>query len=89
MPVALTYHEQQDFKNRKKLRSMLAELPPYCKDYMRGIEPRSSSRTRIGYAYDLGVFFRFLKETNPTYKNIDIKDIPLSDLEILIKMKLL
>lgn len=83
MPVALTYHEQQDFINRKKLRSMLSELPPYCKDYMRGIEPRSSSRTRIGYAYDLGVFFRFLKETNPAYKDIDIKDIPLSDLELL------
>lgn len=77
------YHEQQDATNYKKLKMMLEELPPYCGNFMRGIEPHTSSRTRIGYAYDLEVFFRFLKRKNPAYSNMEIKEIPLSDLDML------
>ena len=56
---SLSYHEEIDKENVLKLRQLLQELPPYCKDFFRGIEPRTSSRTRIAYAYDLGVFYRF------------------------------
>ncbi|XBX10758.1 tyrosine-type recombinase/integrase (plasmid) [Enterocloster clostridioformis] len=78
-----SYHEQQDAINHKKLKMMLKGLPPYCGDFMRGIEPHTSSRTRIGYAYDLEVFFRFLKRRNPAYRDIEIKEIPLTDLDMV------
>lgn len=78
-----SYHEQQDAINYKKLKMMLKELPPYCSDFIRGIEPHTSSRTRIGYTYDLEVFFRFLKRRNPVYHSIETKEIPLSDLDML------
>ena len=56
----LSYHEQIDRENILKLRGLVRNLPPFCSDFFRGIEPRTSSRTRIAYAYDLHVFFDFL-----------------------------
>ena len=65
--AALSYHEQEIIENTKRLRQMLKELPPFCADFFRGIEPRTSSRTRIAYAYDLHIFFDFLhKEIRDT-----------------------
>lgn len=78
-----SYHDQQDAINYKKLKMMLRELPPYCSEFIRGIEPHTSSRTRIGYTYDLEVFFRFLKRRNLAYRSIEIKEIPLMDLDML------
>ena len=78
-----TYHEQVNIENDKKLREKLREFPDFCRDFFRGIESSTSSRTRISYAYDLGIFFDFLKETNPEIASIDIKNITLSHLEKL------
>lgn len=73
----LPYHEQKDIENVKKLRQIIKELPPFCVEYFRGIEPRTSSRTRIAYAYDLTVFFDFLKKENPFFTKLDRMDIRL------------
>lgn len=43
----IPYHEQKDIENIRKLRQIIRELPPFCVEYFRGIEPRTSSRTRI------------------------------------------
>lgn len=75
------YHEQKDIENTEKLRGLLRMLPSFAGDFFRGIEPRTSSRTRIAYAYDLRIFFEFLKKNNPTFKNMEISDIPLSCLD--------
>lgn len=77
----LPYYEQIDRENVKKLRTMIRELPPFCPDFFRGIEPHTSSRTRIAYAYDLKVFFDFLKKENPVMGKMDMKDITLSHLD--------
>ena len=76
-----SYHEQQTIDNNLRLRELIASLPRFCKDFFRGIEPTTESRTRIAYAYDLSVFFHFLKESNPSYKKIEIQDIPLEALD--------
>ena len=44
---------------------------------------KSSAKTRINYAYDIRVFFHFLMENNPTYKNYSIDQFTLGDLERL------
>ena len=64
------YHDQININNDLKLREMLKELPRFCMTFFRGIEYTTSSRTRIAYAYDLGVFFNYIKDTNPAYANI-------------------
>ena len=53
----IPYYVQKDIETNKKLRQMMKERPPFCVEFFRGIEPRTSSRTRIAYAYDLSVFF--------------------------------
>lgn len=80
---ALTYHEQKDIENIKRLRQIIRELPPFCADFFRGIEPQTSTRTRIAYAYDLRIFFEFLRQENPLVAKMEMRQIPLSVLEQL------
>lgn len=58
--MAKTYHSQQNIINTERVRALLTELPPYCTDFMRGIENNTLVRTRLAYATDLRTFFRFL-----------------------------
>ncbi|PXV95636.1 site-specific recombinase XerD [Lachnotalea glycerini] len=76
-----TYHEQVNIDNAMKLRTLIASLPKFCSDFFRGIEPSTSSRTRIAYAYDLRTFFIFLHENNSYCRSMDITKIPLSILD--------
>ena len=57
-----SYHEEQRRRMILKLRDLLLELPDFCFEYFRGIEPVTAERTRLGYAYDLKIFFHFLIE---------------------------
>ena len=68
----LSYHEQKDKENIIRLRSLIRDLPGFCADFFRGIEPRTSSRTRIAYAYDLKTFFDFLRQENPLFANCEL-----------------
>lgn len=77
------YHEKINIKNELHLRELISELPPFCKQFFMGIEPTTSSRTRIAYAYDLACFFDYLHETNPICKKNKISEIPLSILDCL------
>lgn len=78
-----TYHEQVATGYTLQLRSMLAELPPYARDYFRAVEAKTSAKTRISYAYDLQVFLRFLMERNPALSEKDMRDISLADIDLL------
>lgn len=77
------YHDQVNIDNTERLRTLLEQLPPFCKLFFRGIEPTTSSRTRIAYAYDLGVFFEFLKNTNPSLKNTTLNNLKVDILDQL------
>lgn len=78
-----TYHEQKSIDNTLKLRNLLKTLPPFAKDYFRAVEPTTSARTRISYAYDIRVFFHFLMQCNPLYKDYTMDRFTLQDLERL------
>lgn len=80
------YYENVNMKNETKLRKMLSGLPAFCKQFFIGIEPVTSSRTRIAYAYDIGCFFDYLHCNNSVYSKMDIKDFPLSILDQLTPM---
>ena len=74
----MNYHEQQNIENVKKMRDVLEELPPFCKQFFRGINDTTSARTRLAYAYDVRLFFEFLHENNSVCAKMEIKDYPLS-----------
>lgn len=68
-------------KNEIKLRELCVELPDFCKEFFRGIEPTTSSRTRIAYAYDLKIFFHFLQEKYPSIEEGSLKTWPVTVLD--------
>lgn len=75
------YHEKVTIQNELKLRELLQTLPHFCRDYFIGIEPTTSSRTRIAYAYDLGIFFEYMHENNPFCRKTEISEFPLTILD--------
>lgn len=81
MAAKRNYHDQVTVDNNLKLREHLKQLPKFAAAYFRAIEPTTSSRTRIAYAYDLGIFFHYIKENNPQYKDIPVTEFPLSILD--------
>lgn len=78
-----TYQEQKYVDNTLRLRNILNTLPSFARDYFRAIEPTTSAKTRISYAYDIRVFFNFLMENNPHYKEYTIDQFTLHDLDLL------
>ncbi len=72
MDKKVTYHEQTDVENTLRLRDVLKTLPPFCRDFFRAIEPRTTTKTRISYVYDIRIFFQFLLEQNPAFRDWSI-----------------
>lgn len=81
-----TYHEKVKIENEIKLRAMTKELPHFCQEFFLGTEQTTSSRTRLAYAYDLGIFFSFLHENNPVCHKYEIVNIPISFLDMITPM---
>ncbi len=75
------YYHEQDKANILKMREVLQTLPAFCREYFRGIEQTTAPRTRLGYAYDIRVFFEFLHENNPALKHTEVTDYDLSILD--------
>lgn len=74
----MNYYDENEKENTLKLRELISDLPGFCKDYFRSIEPRTTSKTRLAYCYDLHVFFSFLKNSNSYFKK---NEVSLSDLD--------
>ena len=75
------YHDQLNIENTERLRDLIKNLPKFVSSFFRGIEPTTSSKTRIAYAYDLGIFFEYIKDANPLFKDIDIRNIQMDILD--------
>lgn len=84
MPVnasRTTYREHTDTENILKLRQVLLTLPAFCKDYFRAIDSTTTTKTRISYAYDIRIFFQFLLDENPAFKNYAMTDFSVDVLD--------
>ncbi len=75
------YHDEQNKLNTLRMRNVLSELPAFCKQFFRGIENNTSSKTRLAYAYDLRVFFEYMHKNNCYCNKMEIMDFPISILE--------
>lgn len=78
------YHDEINKQNIRKLREIITTLPPFCKQFFKGVDNIYGSRTKIAYAYDLRIFFDFLHQNHPYGKTMDILNYPL---DILDKVK--
>ncbi|MCI9491844.1 MAG: tyrosine-type recombinase/integrase [Lachnospiraceae bacterium] len=78
----MDYVEKINLENKRKLQALMKELPSFCADFFRYLDIRNtSSRTRLSYGYDVRLFFEFIQEKNPIYKDMPMHDIPLQVLD--------
>ncbi|NTW71056.1 MAG: tyrosine-type recombinase/integrase [Eubacteriaceae bacterium] len=84
-----TYIKEENLKLTIKLRELINQLPLFCETFFRGIEPNTSIKTRIAYAFDLRTFFYFVSEEcyDPGVKNT-IKDLTITDVENLTPVQI-
>lgn len=75
------YYNQRDIANIRKINKLLEELPPFCEDFFRAMETRSSVLTREKYAYDLRIFFFYITERHIRKKKIT--ELSLDDLNAI------
>ena len=79
-----TYAEQNRIKQLRQLRSIQESLPEFTEDFFRGIADITQVRTRIAYAYDLKIFFYFLKTSLKKFSDRkDVTDFYIDDLDRL------
>lgn len=78
-----TYNEQINKEIIVKMRGILHELPKFCGIFFNGIDATTLPRTKLGYAYDLRIFFNYIIENNPKYKSYEMCNLPLELLEEL------
>ena len=73
------YYAERNLKNLDRIDGLLEELPLFCEDYLRGVETRTSTLTRLNYVYDLRIFFDFL--VRKKFYGKKVREITLEDLE--------
>lgn len=79
------YHDRENIHNIQKMRAVLDTLPPFCRQFFRGITEYTSARTRLAYAYDVRTFFEYLHDKNPSCSKMEITDFPISILDMLTR----
>lgn len=72
------YYTKRNIQDLDKIAELLEQLPYFCEQYFVGIETRTSSQTRLKYAYDLRIFFDYLCKKK--FRNKDVLDLDIDDL---------
>ena len=76
----MSYKEEMAKQKTVKLRERLELLPPFLSTFFRGIADTTSILTRMGYAYDLHIFFQFLSCECAGFAGKDPRDFTLEEL---------
>lgn len=74
------YHKELKIKETQLLREVQQDLPPFLQEFFRGISQTTSTKTRLAYAYDLRVFFRYLYEEHDKLGGIAAQNLQVTDL---------
>lgn len=72
------YYLARNLHNLDLIDKLLTELPPFVEDFLRGVEPRTSTLTRLNYCYDLRIFFYFLSLRK--FRGTSVTEITLENL---------
>ena len=76
----MDYISERNIKNLAKIDALLVELPDFCTEFFIGIENRTTPLTRLNYAHDLRVFFKFLCEKLHKFSGLSPIEFTLKDL---------
>lgn len=72
-----TYHELEDQKNLDLIRNITDELPDYVRKFFRGIQQTTTTKTRLGYARDIKLFFEYIVLVYTDAPVNELKDVSL------------
>lgn len=75
------YFKERERDVSVRLREIRDTLPEFCDEFFVGVEPQTTVLTRLGYAYDLRIFFDYLTKRVRPFKGMDTEDITLADME--------
>ncbi len=75
------YFKERERDVNMRLREIRDTLPEFCDEFFVGVEPQTTVLTRLGYAYDLRIFFDYLVKRVRAFKGMNADEITLSDLE--------
>ena len=84
------YRKEQEMKLNIRIRELEKDLPSSVTEFMRSIASSTSTLTRLGYAYDLRLFFRFLVAERVRFADLepwqftyqDLAAVDLKDIEM-------
>ena len=79
--MSKNYYQERDLSCIKRTEEIVETLPYYVLDFFIGVELRTSSLTRLNYAYDLRIFYNFLAKK--VFRDKKVDEITLSDLSKL------
>ena len=77
----MRYQEKLIQENIIKLRTLLKELPPFMADYFRSLSDQTAPLTRLGYAMDYKIFFKYMSDEVLDGK--PVVDITIADIALL------
>ena len=75
------YFKERERDVNMRLREIRDTLPEFCDEFFVGVEPQTTVLTRLGYAYDLRIFFDYIVKRVRAFKGMNADEITLSDLE--------
>lgn len=75
------YFKERERDVNMRLREIRDTLPEFCDEFFVGVEPQTTVLTRLGYAYDLRIFFDYLVKRVRAFKGMSADEITLPDLE--------
>jgi site-specific recombinase XerD len=77
----MKYIEQRNAKTLQLLDEAKKTLPPFCNRFFLGVSQTTQPLTRLNYAYDLGIFFKFLSTEIATFMGKKPSEYDIEDLE--------
>ena len=79
------YHKEQERKNLERLGQIRKELPPFVGEFFTNKADYLSSQTRLAYAFDLRLFFKFLIEETREISATNMDEFTLEDFAKVIE----
>lgn len=79
----MNYQKELEIELLAKFKNVVKDLPIFCNDFFLSISQTTSLKTRLGYAYDLRIFFIFLSNESPEFKNYNIKNFTIDDIKTI------
>ena len=73
------YFKERERDVNMRLREIRDTLPEFADEFFVGVEPQTTSLTRLGYAYDLRIFFDYLVKRVRPFRGMRAEDLTLAN----------